>query len=92
MVQLFLSFSGEDNSNGLVSDFFNDLCTEIGHITALAPDRLGYNYLDMRTAMRWRRELSEALVGLCYVSGQGAFLVVSCWYESERTRPVSGPV
>ncbi|MFF8963229.1 FxsC protein [Streptomyces globisporus] len=66
MVQLFLSFSGEDNGSGLVRDFFTDLCTEIGNITALAPDGLGYNYLDMRTAMRWRKELSEAL-GSCKV-------------------------
>ncbi|MFJ2917686.1 hypothetical protein [Streptomyces sp. NPDC087307] len=32
------------------------------------------------------------LVGLCYVSGQVVALVVSCWYEGERTRFVQGPV
>ncbi|MEU3184784.1 TIR-like protein FxsC [Streptomyces sp. NPDC006923] len=65
-MELFLSFSGDDNENDLVSDFFEDLCQEIIRITTLSRDHLGYNYAEMRAAMKWRRELSEAL-GSCKV-------------------------
>ncbi|MEV7862967.1 TIR-like protein FxsC [Streptomyces hirsutus] len=66
MAELFLSFSGDDNGKNLVAGFFEDLCTELGNVTGKSQVELGYNYLEMRAAMKWRRELVEAL-GSCKV-------------------------
>ncbi|OEJ49508.1 TIR-like protein FxsC [Streptomyces agglomeratus] len=66
MVELFLSFSGDDNGKNLVAGFFEDLCAELGNVTGKSKEVLGYSYLEMRAAMKWRRELVEAL-GSCKV-------------------------
>jgi hypothetical protein len=66
MVELFLSFSGDDNGKNLVAGFFEDLCSELSNVTGMSKEALGYNYLEMRAAMKWRRELVAAL-GSCKV-------------------------
>ncbi|GAA2243064.1 hypothetical protein GCM10010368_04870 [Streptomyces roseiscleroticus] len=66
MVEIFLSYCGEDNDAYLVTDFFGDLCNEIRHTTTLAADDIGYQYMGMRVATEWRKELTDAL-GSCKV-------------------------
>ncbi|MER6244335.1 TIR-like protein FxsC [Streptomyces griseorubiginosus] len=66
MVEVFLSYSGQDDESKLVTDFFGDLCEELGRITTLDANQIGYQYTQMRAAMEWRKVLTEAL-GTCKV-------------------------